>query len=326
MDRRKFLCGTAAGLAAASFMPLWAQDTDRNLPRRPMSSVQAPYRLELQNGLGNSISEAASADPARAREILEQAIQTVDGGEDMLRQRVEARDNAGNPEWVRERAATLFENRRARQAFQRWFPEHASRQRDRALTEILVHGGDDYALVTIWAYAAISMAAGTPWQDIVDTLTETTGGRVALTRHARVDFSGEVVGTVSAVDNGIAIHFSPVRAGPRRLQRNEKVFAPAALDKRGYANGAHKVLTGAAAGAALGTLATGGAPGPGTVVGGIIGGLIGLAAAVEGDGDDGDDSGDGDGDSDASNASGGGTSVWDGNGECPPADQPYVLC
>ncbi|WP_420431998.1 hypothetical protein [Hyphobacterium sp.] len=258
--------------------------------------------------------------------MIERAIQTVEGGEDMLRQRVAARDNADDPEWVRERAATLFEDPRAQRGFQRWFPAHASRQRDRALTEVLVHGGNDFALVTIWAYAAISMAAGTPWQDIVDTLSQTTGGRVALTRHARVDFSREVVGVVSAVDDGIAIHFSPARAGPRRLQHNEKVLAPAALDKRGYANGAHKVLTGAAAGAALGTLATGGAPGPGTVVGGIIGGLIGLAAAVEDDGDGDEGSSDGDGDSDASNASGGGTSVWDGNGECPPADQPYVLC
>ncbi|WP_421786294.1 hypothetical protein [Hyphobacterium sp.] len=324
MDRRKFLCGTAAGLAAVSSVPLWAQDVQRGQPPRVLTSVQGPYQFRFQSGLSQALAEAASAPGTQRREIIERAVQSVDDGEAVLRQRIAARDNADNPEWVRGIANAVFEHRRARRSFQRWFPQHADRSLARELTDVLVHGNEHFTLTTVWAYAAVGTASGIIWQDIVNSLSTITDGRVQLTRGANIDFDGEVTGSVRSARQGIVVHFTQAGSAVRRPPRDEKPLR--SLQKSDPWNTAYYVLGGAAAGATLGTALEAGVPGPLTAAGAIIGGLIGLGAAIEGDGggDEGGEEGGGDGD--ASNASGGGTSVWDGNGECPPESQPWVLC
>jgi hypothetical protein len=155
------------------------------------------------------------------------------------------------------------------------------------------------------AYAAVGAAAGYSWQDIVDTLEQTTSGRVTLSKDDNVDLSGDLAADIQRRNRNVVVHLS--QATGRTLRRPRKTVL-SRFRTRGFFGGLLKVLTGAAAGAALGTLATGGVPGPGTVAGGVAGGLVGLGAAVESD------------------WGGGSNGFWDPDGNCPPEDQPNVLC
>ncbi|WP_291765247.1 hypothetical protein [Maricaulis sp.] len=326
MDRRAFLAASTAVVASAGLTGIsLAQDrTAPTLPRRGaagLRAVQGPYQLNIGRRASASIGRVRRASAATRRATASAALQDLPDTDAFIAQRMTASRNLMNDAWLRDAARMVFDNPSAQRAFTSWLPSLNDQVPSRALTTMLVDGGDDFSGPTLMAYAAVSAASGYGWEDIVDTLHAATSGQVALTKDDGLDLSGGLQVSITRGNGTVTAHLTQLGNSPRMRPRH-KASTRSPLRKRGFFGGALKVLTGAAAGAALGTLATGGVPGPGTVVGGVAGGLIGLGAALEDEGG-GDSNSSGGG---GAAAGGGGTGFWDGGGECPPADQPYVLC
>lgn len=310
MDRRRFLITGSAVVAATGITSIaLGQDSrtrDISAPGvRQMTSVQGPYRLRLQTDTTESIGQIRRASGAMRRDLAARSVRQLPNADAFLAARFQASRNLTNRQWLQQSARTLFDNQRAQTAFMNWFPTLNDQAPSRPLTNLLLNGGDGFAGPTLMAYAAVGAAAGYSWQDIVDTLAQTTSNRITLTKDDNVDLAGELVASMQRRNRNLVVHLS--QATGRNLRRQRKL-AWSPFRKRGFFGGLLKVLTGAAAGAALGTLATGGVPGPGTVAGGVAGGLIGLGAAVESD------------------WGGGSNGFWNPDGNCPPEDQPHVLC
>lgn len=310
MDRRRFLITGSAAIAATGVTGFAVgQDTrtrDIAAPgARPMTSVQGPYRLRLQSDTIQNIGQIRRASGLNRREMAARTVSGLPNADDFLAARFQASRNLSDRQWLQQSARTLFDNQRAQTAFMNWFPTLNDQAPSRPLTNLLVNGGEGFTGPALMAYAAVGAAAGYSWQDIVDTLEQTTSGRVTLSKDDNVDLSGDLAADIQRRNRNVVVHLS--QATGRTLRRPRKTVL-SRFRKRGFFGGLLKVLTGAAAGAALGTLATGGVPGPGTVAGGVAGGLVGLGAAVESD------------------WGGGSNGFWDPDGNCPPEDQPNVLC
>ena len=311
LDRRSFLLGTSGVvLTAAASQSVLAQEI-RRTPHRLTTSLEWPYKLEISTAIQNTIREFSGDNGLRRGVRAGSMLSRLSIPQNFHRARVEAARNIGNRDWLEQTSSRLFENRRARRAFNNWFPNQNNSSSDRALTNVLVFGGADISAPTILSYAAVGHLMGASWEDLTSTLAEVTGDRVSMTKARRLDLSSALSATVARSGrNQITVHLTQAEGGVLRRLRRTQIDNPNKIRKRrGFFQWLKSVLQGAAAGAALGTLAEGGVPGPGTAVGGVMGAIIGASAYAESQYED----------------NGGGNGFWDSEG-CPPEDRADIFC
>lgn len=300
MDRRLFVSSGIALIVSSGLAKAMATETPA--PRLPSMGGRAVPNLPPN--FRRNIRRINDASGQERKRLAMRTIREMPMSDNFLAQRFEVSRRVSDPTWRQQTAQSLFQDRRARQAFAGWIQNLETPQRDTPLTDILVYADATYTQNVMSTYVTVGMGAGYDASDLTDTVDALSGGRIRLVFDQNIDPEAEIQTRVQRDGNSITVRASNSGRGMRPLRERRRGLEKAPAHKRGVFNVLHKALTGAAAGAAVGTIIE---PGGGTAVGAVVGGVIGLAAGLE-------------------DELGGGTGFWDPDGNCPPEDQPNVLC